>query len=110
MGYKLRGKTIDDFLIGENIFTASRTVTEADVVNFARLSGDFNPLHTDEVFMKNSDFGGRIVYGALVSAIASGQITQLGIFEGTMIAGLQAKTSYTGVVRPGEWLLFRLRC
>lgn len=110
MGYKLRGKTFDDFIIGEDIFSASRTITEADVVNFAGLSGDFNPLHTNEEFMKNSAFGGRIAHGALVSAISSGQVNQLGIFEGTTIAVAQVTTRYTGAVRFGDTVNTVIKC
>jgi acyl dehydratase len=38
----------------------ARTITEADLVSFAGISGDFNPLHTDEEFAKKTQFGGRI--------------------------------------------------
>ncbi len=110
MGYKLRGKTFDNFIIDEEIFSASRTITEADVINFAGLSGDFNPLHTDEDFMKNSAFGGRIAHGALVSAVASGQVNQLGIFEGTTIAVAQVTTRYTGAVRFGDTIKTVIKC
>lgn len=110
MGYQLRGKTFDEFIIGDDIFTAPRTITEADVVNFAGLSGDFNPLHTNEQFMKNSAFGGRIAHGALVSAIASGQVNQLGIFEGTTIAVAQVTTRYTGAVRFGDTVNTVIKC
>ena len=54
MAYKFKGKTFNEFNIGDEFTTASRTITEADVVNFAGLSGDFNPLHTDEEFGKST--------------------------------------------------------
>ncbi|MEK7784960.1 MAG: MaoC/PaaZ C-terminal domain-containing protein, partial [Chloroflexota bacterium] len=46
----MAGKTFDQFNPGDTFASQARTVTEADVVNFAGLSGDFNPLHTDEEF------------------------------------------------------------
>ncbi|MDT3698673.1 MAG: MaoC/PaaZ C-terminal domain-containing protein [Thermincola sp.] len=110
MGYQMRGKTFDEFNIGEDIFTAPRTITEADVVNFAGLSGDFNPLHVNEEFMKNSDFGSRIAHGALVAAISSGQANQLGIYEGTAIAVAQVTTRYTGAVRFGDTVSTVITC
>jgi len=110
MGYKLRGKTFEEFIIDEEIFTASRTITEADVVNFAGLSGDFNLLHTDEEFMKSSEFGGRIAHGALVAAVCSGQANQLGIYEGTTIAVVQVTTKYTGAVRLGDTVRTIIKC
>jgi 3-hydroxybutyryl-CoA dehydratase len=56
--------------------TASRTITEADLVNFAGVSGDFNHLHTDEKRMSESDFGERISHGALVFSISTGLLWQ----------------------------------
>jgi len=102
MGYQMRGKTFDEFKVGDEFYTASRTITEADVVNFAGLSGDFNPLHTDETFMQNSPFGTRIAHGVLSLAIATGLANQLGIFEGTTVAVLEMVTRFTGAVKFGD--------
>jgi acyl dehydratase len=62
--------------VGETDSTGARTITEADVVNFAGVSGDFNALHTDAEFMAESTFGERIVHGALVFSIATGLLWQ----------------------------------
>lgn len=62
--------------VGETMETASRTITEADLVNFAGVSGDFNHLHTDEERMNQSDFGERIAHGALVFSISTGLLWQ----------------------------------
>ncbi len=48
-----------------------RTVTEADLVNFAGVSGDFNPLHTDTVYAARSRFGQRVAHGMLLGAWVS---------------------------------------
>ena len=110
MAYKLRGLTFDQFEEGQVIETMSRTITETDVVNFAGISGDFNPLHTDEEFMKNSPFGGRIAHGMLCASIATGLANQLGIFEGTTIAVLQITLKFTGAVKFGDTVRLRLTC
>ena len=57
MAYEGRGLYLEDFEIGKTYESPGRTITEADVVNFAGLSGDFNPLHMDEEFGKNNMFG-----------------------------------------------------
>jgi len=62
----------DDFVIGDRFATRSRTITEADIVAFAGLSGDYHPLHTDETFAVNGPFGARVAQGALTLSVASG--------------------------------------
>ncbi len=62
--------------VGDRTETQGRTITEADVVNFAGVSGDFNHLHTDAEAMAESGFGERIAHGALVFAVMSGLLWQ----------------------------------
>jgi len=102
MAYRPRGLTFEQFTVGDAFETAGRTITEADVVNFAYLSGDWNPLHTNEEMMRASSFGTRIAHGALGLAVATGLVNQLGIFEGTTIAVLEMTTRFTGVIRMGD--------
>ena len=110
MAYKMRGMTFDQFEVGREFDTMSRTVTEADVATFAGLSGDFNPLHTDEEFMKDSPFGGRIAHGMLCASMGTGLANQLGIFEGTTIAVLQITLKFTGAVKFGDTIRLKLTC
>lgn len=62
----------EDHLLGSKTQTRSRTVTEADVVGFAGLSGDWHPLHTDVDYAAAGPFGERIAHGMLVLSIATG--------------------------------------
>ena len=62
----------DDLEVGRTVTSPSRTVTEADVVNFAGVSGDFNPIHTSETAAEESDFGERVAHGALVFSLMTG--------------------------------------
>jgi hypothetical protein len=82
MSYQPRGLTFEQFNVGDTHICQGRTITEADVVHFAGISGDYNPLHTNEEYGKTTPFGGRIAHGVLVLAIATGQINQTGLFEG----------------------------
>ena len=68
--------------------SGSRTVTEADIVAFAGVSGDFNPIHTSAVHAAETSFGQRIAHGALILAIATGLRQQEGRFRGTLKAWL----------------------
>jgi 3-hydroxybutyryl-CoA dehydratase len=62
----------DDVQVGDEWTSAGRTITEADIVNFACLSGDFNPIHVDHEFAKTTAFRQRIAHGLLVWSIGSG--------------------------------------
>jgi 3-hydroxybutyryl-CoA dehydratase len=100
-----RGRYFDDFAAGDTFTTAARTVTEGAVDQFAGLSGDFNPLHTDEESARQSPMKGRIAHGMLVLAIATGQVNQLGLFEGTTLALLgMDRIRWTAPVRLGDTL------
>ena len=78
----------EQFKPGDEYDSPRRTITEADVVAFAGLSGDYNPLHTDEVFAKGTIFGERIAHGLLVLSISSGLNARTGILDGTAMAFL----------------------
>ena len=90
-----KGMYYEDFEIGLSMRTRGRTVTEADIVQFAGLTGDYNPMHTDAEYMKDSMFGQRIAHGMLTLSYAVGQAYQLGFMEGTVLAfrGLEMKFS-----------------
>jgi 3-hydroxybutyryl-CoA dehydratase len=57
--------------------THVKTVTEADIVLFAKVSGDFNPLHMSEEYAKKTFFGSRIAHGALTQALLSAAMAKL---------------------------------
>lgn len=100
--YQFRGLYLEDFEVGRTYCSPARTVTEADVVNFAGLSGDYNPLHTDEEFARQGLFGTRIAHGALGFAISTGLSNQMGIYEGTTIAFLECTVKYPAPLKIGD--------
>jgi acyl dehydratase len=104
-----RGLTFDQFELGDRYASQGRTVTEADVVAFAGLSGDFNPLHTDEEFGKTTQFEGRIAHGMLVVAMATGMSNWTGVFEGTTIALMEQVIRYKGAVKFGDTIHLELQ-
>jgi 3-hydroxybutyryl-CoA dehydratase len=71
---------------GARFTTRARTVTEADVVGFAALTGDWHPLHTDAVWAQEGPFGARIAHGLLVLSIAGGLVP----FEPERVLALRA--------------------
>lgn len=108
MDYVLKGKKYDEFSVADEFMTASRTITEGDVSLFAGLSGDFNPLHTDEEYAKKTPFEGRVAHGILSLAVATGLANQLGIFEGTTIALINMTIRFTGVVKFNDTIRLKL--
>jgi acyl dehydratase len=81
-------KFLEDLTAGDTFTTGARTLTEADVVGFAGLSGDFNPIHTDAEFAKETPYGQRVVYGLLGISILTGLLDRTGLFSGSAIAML----------------------
>lgn len=84
--YQPRGLYFEEFEVGQKFCSSARTITESDIVMFAGLSGDYNQIHTDIEFSKNTPIGRRIAHGLLVTSIASGLLAQSGLIEGTVIA------------------------
>jgi hypothetical protein len=57
------GRLFGEFTTGQRFETPGRTITETDIVAFAGLTGDYNPVHTDEVFAADTEFGLRNNHG-----------------------------------------------
>jgi 3-hydroxybutyryl-CoA dehydratase len=81
-----RGLYFEEFELGQQVVTCGRTITESDLVTFAGISGDFNQIHTDAEFSKNTPFGQRVAHGLLGLSIASGLAMRTGVLEGTVLA------------------------
>ena len=76
-------KLYEDINIGDEFVTQGRTITEADLVFFAALTGDFNPIHIDEEFSKEkSIYKTRVVHGLLLLSLAEGLFYNYGWFQG----------------------------
>jgi acyl dehydratase len=100
---------LEDLAEGRVYETGSRTVTEADVVNFAGVSGDFNQIHLDSEFAKETPYGQRVVYGLLVLSLATGLLDRSGLFNGTAVAMLGINDwSFRGPVFIGDTVRLRL--
>jgi acyl dehydratase len=93
----------EDFEVGDEFVTAGRTITHFEIGQFAGLSGDFNPIHTDDAFAEASPFGRRVAHGLLGLAVMTGLSNRLGIFENATIALLGIKDwTFLGPVFAGD--------
>ncbi|MGD2143408.1 MAG: MaoC/PaaZ C-terminal domain-containing protein [Anaerolineae bacterium] len=97
-----RGRYFEELEIGDAIETAARTVTESDVMRFAGLSGDYNQLHTDAQYAKDTMFGERIAHGLLGLSIVSGLSARMGFGEGTVEAFTSLEWKFRGPIRFGD--------
>lgn len=90
-----RGLFFEEFVVGATLRTRARTITESDLVAFAGLTGDYNPMHTDAEYSEGSFMGQRVAHGLLTLSYAVGQAYQLGILERTVLGfrGLEMKFS-----------------
>jgi acyl dehydratase len=104
-----QGKYFEEFEIGDTFVTPRRTITETDLIQFAGMSGDFNPIHTDHVYAADSPYGQPVVYGLLVLSVVTGLTARLGIFDGTIIAMLGIDDwKFSGPVFVGDTIHVRM--
>jgi len=98
----------EEIEVGEEYVSPGRTVTEADIVIFAGLSGDYNVLHTDAEFMKSSIFGERIAHGLLGLAIQAGLLMR-GMREYATLAFLGLRWKFKGPIKIGDTIRVRAK-
>ena len=93
-----------DFDIGEEA-TMTRIISDDDIKTFARISGDYNPVHMNDDYAKGTMFGGRIAHGMLVAGLISAVL-------GTMLPGpgaiyMSQQLRFLAPVRPGDQVTAR---
>src|SRR5437867_4401316 len=98
----VKGLYFEDFQIGQVFETGGRTITEAAVDGFAGITGDLNPLHTDEQYAATTRWGTRIVHGLLGLSVSTGLFSRLGILEGTAEAFLSMDMRFREAIRIGD--------
>lgn len=91
----------DEISVGDVIVTARRTITESDISAFAGVSGDFNPLHVDEVFAReNTPYGRRIAHGVLGIAVTTGLDSEYDDWQ--VLAFLECNRRFVGPIFPQD--------
>ena len=96
---EMNGYDIEDLRPGMHA-TFSKTITEADIVLFAGVSGDNNAVHVNEEFAASTQFGGRIAHGFLTASVISAAVANRLPGPGTVYLGQQMK--FRAPVRPGD--------
>lgn len=80
------GRYYEDVNIGEKFTTTGRTITEADLLFFAALTGDYNPIHMDEEYSKtHTIYKKRVSHGLYTLALSEGLAFRVGLFDGVHV-------------------------
>ena len=98
----------DDIEVGEEYESPGRTVTEADIVLFAGVSGDFNVVHTDAELMKTSTFGERIAHGLLVLSMQAGLLARA-MRPYATITSVALRWKFKGPIKIGDTIRVRAK-
>ena len=96
------GRLYDEFRVGQRFRTPGRTITPADIGAFAGLTGDYNPVHTDQAFAAATEFGACVAHGPMGIGIAFGLASRLDLIDGTAVALLGVTWDFEAPVRPGD--------
>jgi len=100
----LLGKSIGELELGESA-ERSKTITESDIVIYAGITGDFNPIHVNEEYAKKTIFGGRIAHGSLVSGLMAPVIGMQ--LPGMGSIAYQGETRFQAPVKIGDTITAR---
>ena len=98
----------DEYKLGETFETNGITIDQGDISQYAGISGDFSPLHTDAEFAKTTPFGGRIAHGLLVVTKIVGKFNQLGYWDGAVMALLETGWTFLKPVKPGDTIFAKV--
>lgn len=103
-----RGLYFEEFTVGDEVTSVGRTITEADIVAFAALTGDWNQIHTDAEYARATPFGERIAHGLLGLSVATGLAVRLGFMEDTVIAFMEiGEWQFRAPIRIGDTIRLR---
>ena len=102
MAYVPRGLYYEDMEVGLKVVTAGRTISAADIMTFAGISGDWNAIHVESEFAKTSAFGERVAHGLLGLSVATGLAMQMGFLDRTVEAFTSMEWKFRAPIKIGD--------
>ena len=100
----------EDIGVGEEYESPARTITEADIVNFSAISGDWSPVHTDEEYCKRTPYKTRIAHGLLGLAAVEGLKQRIPAFADVRyMASLYWNYKFTSPILIGDTIRIRVK-
>ena len=88
------------WVVGSELPSVAKTLSQEKIDRYARASGDFNPIHVDAAFAAQTPFGGTIAHGMLLLAYLSEMLTAA--FGRAWLSGGRLKIRFKGAARPGD--------
>jgi len=101
----IEGKSIHDLKVGDSA-QISKMITESDINDFARVTGDFNPVHLDQAYAEKTIFKGRIAHGLLSVGLLSSVLGNILPGQGTIY--LSQEVRFLAPVRIGDTITARV--
>jgi len=101
----IEGKSIYELKVGDSA-QISKTITETDIDDFARVTGDFNPVHLDQAYAEKTIFNGRIAHGLLSVGLLSNILGNILPGHGTIY--LSQEVRFLAPVRIGDTITARV--
>jgi 3-hydroxybutyryl-CoA dehydratase len=105
ISFMVEGKSIDELKVGDST-KISKTITETDIENFARATGDFNPIHLDQAYAEKTIFKERIAHGLLSVGLLSSILGNILPGHGTIY--LSQEVRFLAPVRIGDTITARV--
>lgn len=99
----------EGFAPGTLYQTPARCIDEPTIAEFARLTGDDNPVHLDPQVARRTIFRGCVAHGMLVESTLAGCVWQSGLFRESIQALMAVETRFLAPVRPGDSVRMELR-
>jgi 3-hydroxybutyryl-CoA dehydratase len=93
------------WVVGSELPSVAKTLSQEKIDRYARASGDFNPIHVDAAFAAQTPFGGTIAHGMLLLAYLSEMLTAA--FGQAWLSGGRLKVRFKGAARPGDVVMAR---
>lgn len=103
----LPGLYFDDIKVGDERLTPRVTVTEGHILAYAGVSGDFSPLHMDEIYGRSTEYGSRVAHGLMGLTLTDGLKVQSAFFQDGIALGWSWK--FRGPIRIGDTLQVKFR-
>jgi len=95
-------RPFEEFILGEELRSKPRPVTQEQIQEFADLTGDFNPIHLDPEFARQTVMRGTIAHGLFCASLLAGMAWEVGLLGRNILALESSNNNFLQPVKPGD--------